>query len=272
MNDLNPEKCVVILGSGMSINELTDDQRSFIAKCPTRISVNKFAVFYKKAKIIPTHVYFLDNFSEAAVNFLRLIVKTLSEDKIKDITYLISPDYQVANSKIQLVLKSYYIRFINKTRRVFKLKKRSKLFYLSPYSRVEKLSVYDWKDSRNKWAFDSSDSLFHYRGSFTTVLNYISLNFRKHKIILAGVDFDSPGYFFQDELDKLNLKSSDWTTDITNKEKKHFSIIDYKGTKMDDLMPYVLDCLKNTGNEMLSFHDGYVVKKKWARLISNIKK
>src|SRR5690606_952628 len=115
--------------------------------------------------------------------------------------------------------------------------------------------------------FSKEQPLFHYRGSFTSVLNYVSLNYAGYSILLVGVDFDSPEYFFQKEMEALTFETSDRTTDIIKKEQKHFSIIDENGTKMDDLMPYVLECLETTKNPMFSLNESYAVKQGWAKLL-----
>ncbi|HLT42694.1 MAG TPA: hypothetical protein VKZ95_08325, partial [Sphingobacteriaceae bacterium] len=87
---MDKNKTVVILGSGLSINNLTEEQKQHINQCEVRIAINKFAAFYKIAGIVPTHVYFLDSFSKASINFLRYIFDVIRKDKLKNITFLLS--------------------------------------------------------------------------------------------------------------------------------------------------------------------------------------
>lgn len=255
---LNKNKTVVVLGSGVSINELTKYEQDIINSCKIRIAINKFGAFYKKANILPTHIYFLDSFSEETKDFLHYIVEVLRRNKVKNLTFLLSKQ-NVSKSRINYLLKQYY----------FKIKKIKESVLLLPSdSKVEFLNrVKKYDDIDNKWAFKKSDPLFHYRGSFTTVLNYISLHYPAHDILLVGVDFDSPGYFFQDEMEKLTFKTDDWTTEMTQQQKKHFSIIDHGGKKMDDLMPYIIECLQQTNNSLYSLNNSYLVKNNWAKLI-----
>jgi hypothetical protein len=63
-------------------------------------------------------------------------------------------------------------------------------------------------------------------------------------------------------LKELPFETKDWTTNISRENNKHFSIIDYKGTKMDDEFPFVIEKLASTGNVMYSISkNSYLVEK-----------
>jgi hypothetical protein len=120
-------------------------------------------------------------------------------------------------------------------------------------SKIHYIDIQNWDKRGNFWAKTMNQKLFHYRGSFTSVLNYISIKYPNHDVFLAGVDFNSFGYFFSEKaLSELPFSTNDWTTGISKNNNKHFSIIDYNGTKMDDELPFIINELSKTGNKMYS--------------------
>lgn len=272
---------VVVLGSGLSINNLTHETKELINNCPVKISINKYAAFYEKAKITPTHVYFLDDFSKSAMLFLKYIINFLNNKDLNDITFIVSKNYRGCFKKTKI---KYYISkafaivnlFIYKVI-LFVLRKFVKSFSVKKFNflkniiniflkpkdvirfnvicktfKFEYISVQNWISKGNKWETSLIKPLYHYRGSLTTVLNYISIKFPNKKILFVGVDLNSPEYFFQEELNSLNIDSTDWTSEYIQAEKKHFSIINYKNTKIDDEFPFIIKSLKETGNIIYS--------------------
>lgn len=272
---------VVILGSGISINSLTHDERTILNSYHTKIAINKYAAFYENSGIVPTHVYFEDDYDESAIKMLSFIVNKIRKNGVKDVTYVISENYRgcLYSNRFVLFFKkaSNFLMFLIQYTLVklfrFFFKKGNKSFYdwvrlrieeLIPYKSISRfnrilpenkinyISKQNWINSDNKWAKTLEEPLYHFRGSFSTVLNYVSVCFPNHPILLVGVDFNTSEYFFQEELKKLKFETSDWTTKITHQNNKHFSLIDYKGTKMDDELPYMISCLKETNNIMYS--------------------
>jgi hypothetical protein len=69
---------------------------------------------------------------------------------------------------------------------------------------------------------------------------------------LVGVDLNSPRYFFQAELERLELEWQDWTTPIVARERRHFSAIDWKGTTIFDQFDVILRQLAKTNNALVN--------------------
>ncbi len=88
------EDYIVVLGSGKSVNDLTLEQREFLNSCTVKIGINKYGAFYKKAKIIPTHLYFLDDYDNKTIRFFMYMLKQLKKDKIQELTLLVSDRYK----------------------------------------------------------------------------------------------------------------------------------------------------------------------------------
>lgn len=288
---------VVVLGSGISVNSLKPEIKSLINSCPIKIGINKYAAFYEKAQIVPTHVYFLDDFSNSSISILKYIINFIKSKSFKEIQFIVSKNYigYFKKSKLNYYVSKFigfinlfiykslifvlrrtirnyntekFTNFKNIAKKVLKPKDLNKFSFVHKNFKFEYISVQDWISKGNKWAKRLSDPLYHYRGSLTTVLNYISIKFPNKKILFVGVDLNSPQYFFQDELNKLNINSTDWTSEYIKNEKKHFSIIDYKGTKIDDEFPFIINSLAKTGNTIYSVTEKtYLVEKGFIKSI-----
>lgn len=282
LNSKEKKPYVVVLGSSKSIKELSTEELNFIALSTARIALNKFGAFYEIAKIQPSHIFFYDDYSRSSLLFLKYIILKIKKLKFKEITFVISQRYQgylytnvfflIINKLIssikyffyqtvlkigRLTIKPINVLLFNKCKRQFdKLNLNDEIIrynLISKSSSVQYIEIQNWKSRGNTWAKSINEKLYHYRGSFTSVLNYISIIYPHHDIILAGVDFNSFGYFFSDEmLNKLPFDTEDWTTAISKENNKHFSIIDYQGTKIDDELPFVISELESTGNKMYS--------------------
>lgn len=255
-------KYCVILGSGESVNLLTSEQRQFINSQPIRIGLNKFGAYYKKSKITPTHIYFTDIFSAASRNYLKLIFNTSLENKL-DLTYILNKKvrYRATKSVLiyQLLRLLYFVPnlFFNHFKTILLLPKRGNFEYIG-YQK--------WDNSTNTWANSLNEDLYHFKGSLSTVFNYCALKFGHLDILLVGVDFNGSKYFFQEELDKEHFVTTDRTTEITQKENKHFSLIPTDdGLTFIDKLPYMLENLsdKNIDVQSISAHsrlvqDGFI--------------
>lgn len=239
-------KDVIVLGSGMSVLNLSEAEIEYINQCSVRIAVNKFAAFYKKVNIIPTHIYYVDSYETSVILFLKHIFQICRNDKLENLTFILNKNLNKKNflsNKLHFYLKKQY-RIINN-------KDLLKLFLIPHNCNLEFISHQDWLTG-DKWSDNLEEPLFHYRGGLSTVLNYVSVKYPNHPIRLVGVDFNSPCYFFQEELEKLNFSWQDRSTPITKQERKHFSAIPYEGTTIFDKFDFIIENLKFSGNEIFS--------------------
>ncbi len=86
-------KEVVVLGSGLSINDLTAEDVAYINECEAVIAVNKFMAFYAQTGIVPNIVYYVDHI-EGCSPFIDHIFRVCERDGIRDLTFILSKKYQ----------------------------------------------------------------------------------------------------------------------------------------------------------------------------------
>lgn len=247
---------IIILGSGMSILELSEAEIEYINQCPVRIAVNKFMAFYKKVNIMPTHVYYVDSYQTSVILFLQHIFNVCRQDQLKNLTFILGQHLnhkRIISNPLYFYLRQQYL----------KIKKINDInFFLVPQNCYFEFISHQSTLEGNEWSNTLEQPLFHYRGSLSTVLNYVSIKYPHHPVKLIGVDFNSPGYFFQDELNNLNFDWQDWTTPITQEKKIHFSAIPYKGTTIFDKFDFMVEHLKRSGNEIFSCNSNSILVQK----------
>lgn len=249
---------VIVLGSGESIMELNQEEIAYINRCKMVISINKFMGFYKKSGIIPTHVYFVDRHNNSIL-FIKYILRLCDADYLEGLTFIFHKSLKLRVYKTgirkffnQTVVFLYYgLRYLRRFRKellremtnsekFLKINKNHKYLYIT--------HTHSTKGER--WQTSLKKKLFHFRGSLTTVLNYVSIVSPNSDVYLVGTDFYGPTYFFERELDELDFEWKDWTYEVVKKEKKHLSFQDFEGVKMTDKFPYIKRCLEKSGNRL----------------------
>jgi hypothetical protein len=113
--------------------------------------------------------------------------------------------------------------------------------------RLEFATRTDWLEGGD-WATSLDEPLFHYRGSLTDALNYLSFTYPGSPIKLLGVDLKA-GYFFQQEPGTLG-KFSDWAEQVEKATGLHSTAADYQGKSVLDKLGFILECLDKTGNQL----------------------
>lgn len=245
----------IVLGCGKSILDLTKEEIEYVNHCNVVIAMNKYMAFYKKIGIIPTHVYFVDD-HENSRKFLEYIFDVCQNDGLEGMTFVVNKSlrsvlYASILDKFSLILKNTWRDFVNSfklvcARHIFLTKRR--YICILPSCQYQFISTTNWLEG-GFWANSLSEKLFHFRCSLTTILNYCTIIAPQKDIFLLGNDFRGSEYFFEDELNALPFDWKDWTTDITKKENKHFSFVDYEKTNIVDVFPQILDYLeKNQTN------------------------
>lgn len=269
---------VLVLGSGQSINDLTKEEREFLDELPIKIGINKYSYFHDVASITPNEIFFQDTYDKSAKNFLKAIFHKAKLGEYGCSIFYVSSYWRgkIFRSPIHFKLVyltvpflNFFKRILNKSIRLlgsrdirYDLSNRSDSILSPKDAQVFYIDKQKWNLRGNKWAKSLDEPLYHFRGSLTSVLNLISIKYPNTDIVLAGVDFNSPGYFFQTELEKVDFKTDDWTTDLVKKEGKHFSIINHDGSTMDDEFPKVIGWLNDSGNKIFSINrNSHLVEK-----------
>lgn len=237
-------KEVFVLGSGASISELTEEEKAHINQAEVRIAVNKFAAFYKKAGIVPTHVFFVDVHSPSATDMLQHIFDLCVEDGLADMRFVVNSkvkDRIFVNKNLAYYFHKYHPKSVYKHHPYYWTQRQFAMDFVTLYKFLE----------GGEWAVDLQQKLFHFRSSLSSVFNYVGVCFPGTVIKLVGVDLNGKDYFFEDDLRALSFSTSDWTTTHTKREEKHFTVQDYQGTNFLDKFPYMLEELSKTNNTLL---------------------
>ena len=254
---------VIVLGSGLSILELTEQEIQYINRCKVVIAFNKFMIFYKKSKIIPTHVYFLD-FHDNNLQILKHLLNVCKEDNLDNLTFIL-------HNRVKDMIFPHYTKRLNILFKDFDLKKVFKGQFISYLRELKDIVLFkaatgpkkaeylftsfnDWLQG-GEWAKTIAQSLYHYRGSLSSVLNYVTIIAPGKTVYLVGTDFNSSRYFFDKELNDLPFTTRDWTSDIIKEHNKHFSVIEYQGTTIFDKIPYILYEMKQHGNQLFCINN-----------------
>lgn len=244
---------VVVLGCGISISDLKDEEIQYINRCKTVVAMNKFAAFYDKVNIIPTHIYFTDT-HENSNKLLQYIITKMDNDEIYGLTYILHKEFQgclLFGSQKPSILHHVKAKMIRETNcikymlehpkgRVFTIVRTLRKIISGLVTRVQYLRV-NKKNYFNfvfpnifgsvRWATELNQFLFHYKGSLSSVLNYISIIRPGAEVLLVGTDFYSGEYFFENELESLNIPWKDWTTKIVREKGIHISALPFTNSK-----------------------------------------
>lgn len=256
-------KKVIVLGSGMSVLDLSSEEIDHINQCEMVIALNKYMAFYKKVGIMPTHIYFVDS-HENSLRFLRYILQVCRQDNLTGLHFIFdkqvrkrmySNTWQQAQARLFLAL-FHSLRFFKwyNTAVIKQIMHDDVLLEQLPNNAYTFIDVSGWLDG-GEWQTTLSKPLYHFRGSLTTVLNYISIVAPATDIYLIGNDFYGSSYFFDEELEQLNFEWKDFTYDTVKKAGKHFSFQDYQGKKITDVFPFIISSLQKTDNQLFCVND-----------------
>lgn len=269
---------IVVLGSGISINSLSDEEREFIDSRKVKIAINKYAAFYQKARIVPTHIYFTDDYYESSRNFFEYMINFLNKERVPNLTFIVSKSMfpMLAKNKSQYLQKKFK-NLIKDLKEIFlNLYKSSKkrtshkinTLKLPLDSKIQSVEIVSHIKKGTPWAKKLEEPLYHFKGSLSSVLNYISIFYSNKKVLLVGVDFNTSSYFFEEELSELKFQTKDWTSELSKNENKHYSIIRTNGVKMDDEIPFMITELKKRQIELLSINkNSYLVEQDFVKYI-----
>ena len=247
---------VIVLGSGMSILDLTKEEKKHIARCKYVIAFNKFMAFYKKAGVLPTHVYFYDK-HDNSFDFFKYILKVCRKDSLCNLTFITNELYAQNRKSFKSFFKFYRLRIekkvlhkklsIEEKEWIRNFKNNSLLYPIN--SKILAINVGTMIEGGD-WAANLKQKIFHYRGSLTSVLNICTILFPNTDVFLVGNDFNYSSYFFEEEINELKFAWKDWTYDLVKKEGKHFSYQNYQGTSMEDNFLFIIESMSKTNNNL----------------------
>lgn len=247
---------VVILGSGKSILTLSDKDREFIEQCDARIAINKFGAFSDIAGIEPTHIFFLESYEQSCWNILQHIFAQTIKARRAGVTFVVSTDLRdkcvpCDDSRRSLLDAAGYFSQLEHDpffwRTLPELKGDPEAFLIPVDCHLQFRAHHDWL-SGGPWATNSTETLFHFRGSLTSAINYATVEFPNAVIWLVGTDFTDGGYFFDDALDRITYPWQDWTTAETRESGVHASIRPLYNISMLDAFPVICEEVDRSGS------------------------
>jgi hypothetical protein len=268
---------IVILGSGRSFLDLSENELKYIRRCKIRIGLNKYLAFYRKLNIIPTHVYLVDVHGNC-LGWIEHFLNICNQDKLANINFIFdnSLENKFFKNKFSFYYRSIKNIIFDKTLKIskgeailLKLKKLVRVIlerqkYLGYFlkipdnCKVEFVNRTGFLDAKI-WASSFKQELFHYRTSFTSLLNYITIKYPKKHILLVATDFNSGKYFFQDELETMKIDWKDFTSDLSEKNQSHYSIQDYQNSNLLDKMAYIISKVHESGNEITCLNSNSIL-------------
>jgi hypothetical protein len=118
-----------------------------------------------------------------------------------------------------------------------------------PGCRYEFVTRHDWLEG-GRWATRIDEPLYSLRTAFTSALNYLAIRYPGSTIRLVGTDFNTPGYFFEEEMRRLRLPWDDWTAAMQSEHGTHSSAVTYGGSTVFDGFPYMREQLDQAGIQL----------------------
>ncbi len=234
---------VFILACGESVLDLTDREREHIAGSECVLALNKFALFYELAGILPTHVYHVDHHMPGPL-VVQAMHNLLVTNGITDVTLILGPWYR------ENCMVARWDRYLRKRMARWALRSEFPLIKTLRAITYEYLNMAPWLEPGH-WARRPSEPHFHYRTSMETAINYVAIRFPGRPIKLVGADLNSPRYFFQDKLETLSFDWRDWSLSVAREaEAVHFAVTDYKGGTILDEMAFIHERLAETDNSL----------------------
>lgn len=212
---------VVVLGSGPSIAELTDEERDIISGLPT-IAMNRYLPFWEMIGLWPSYVFAADSRGVAPRVFLE-ICKTIHSCDLP------AP---------KMLLENYY-----------RLCVPAGLDAIC-FSRDDQLGT------NLNWADDPLQPMFFHRGSLSTLMNVISVFRIARNIALIGIDLNRAGTFFDCKKSACPTFFNEWEHDgATN--GRHATTVEINGWKGSilDHWNLVNDGLTRNGIQLVSLSD-----------------
>jgi hypothetical protein len=227
-NEGRPDE-VFLLGCSRSMLELTAEEVGYINRARCVLALNKFVLYHDVVGIVPTHVWFTE-VHHPGPEILRHILRYCRRVGLDRITFVVLPrgTFQprpIAYWKDVLIRKARGLH----TWQIYRIPRRSGVEFVTLNHYLE----------GGDWAVSLDQPLFHLRTSFTCALNYLAIQYPGTTIKLVGTDFNTHGYFFDEQISRHKIDFSDWTTPIQDEHKRHFAAVEHGGSTVFDAFPVI---------------------------------
>ncbi|WP_169981015.1 hypothetical protein [Tautonia rosea] len=232
---------IYLIGCSRSVLDLTPAECARINRARCVMGLNKFIYFHKIANILPTHVWFTD-YHPPSPRILGDIFAACRRDGLRGLTFVLDACYQKC---LRVGVFRYHAARVR--RRLRLRRSRNWPLMLAPAScRYEFVTRHDWLEG-GCWATRIDEPLYSLRTAFTSALNYLAIQYPGSTIRLVGTDFNTRGYFFDEEMLRLALPWDDWTASMQSQHGTHSASIEYNGATVFDGFPYMREHLNQAG-------------------------
>lgn len=234
---------IFLIGCSRSVLDLLPEERARINRARCVLGLNKFVYFRRIAGITPTHAWFAD-YHPPSPRILGDIFDACRRDGLRGLTFVLDACYEKR-------LRIGAIRY-NAARVRRRLQLRLRRGWISPLMRApsgcryEFITRHDWLEG-GRWATRIDEPLYSLRTAFTSALNYLAIRYPGSTISLVGTDFNTSGYFFEEEMRRMRLPWDDWTVAIQAERGIHSAAIEYGGSTVFDGFPYMKEQLGRAG-------------------------
>lgn len=232
-----------ILGSGSSLNLLTQAERRYLNEHPRVLALNKYLLFEDIIGVSPSDYMLLDRHFPAHIVFSRTL-QTLSKLARKPTLYI----------------EEFYRKYVSlkPTELLDGLKSRIFLWHKTKFwlplniigTKINFCHNILDNDQTFRWAKTIDEPLYFYRGSLTSALNLATIIYPGCDIKLLGVDLNTNNYFFDDRLMR-HPELIDRFYTVGQQDNKHPTTIDIgkssKHTSILNSFPKILKQLEHLG-------------------------
>jgi len=240
-----------ILGSGRSLLNLTEADKSYINNAEFVLAFNKYLIFSDLVGIRPTHYLLGDDGIKADV-MLRETVAICKQRGYEDLTFILGRAYQPNTTD-----------FIKRKRRLKRQMSPHKRLFFPFFDRKDTAALsyagrnaiyidrHYWLEGGD-WARALNETIFHFRGSLSGAINLANIFHPTYDVKLLGVDLDHHAYFFQEAIDADPGKWGVFLQRLTTHSENHETIVDYKGVGgIQEKFPFMVEQVARTGGRLL---------------------
>ena len=235
---------IYLIGCSRSVLDLTAADRERINRARCVLALNKFVYFRRIAGIMPTHVWFAEDHPPCP-RILDDILADCRRNRLRNLTFILSRFYRfgLRQGGVRYAM-AYVRRAIRRNRKAY-----WRLTHGPAGCHYEFVRRHDWMTG-GSWAKSLDEPLYNLKTGFTSALNYLAIRYPGSTIQLVGTDFNTPGYFFEEEMRRLQLPWDDWSSAMQAEQGTHSAAIAYGGSTVFDGFPFIKEQLERSGIEL----------------------
>ncbi|MFP4500214.1 MAG: hypothetical protein ACLFTT_04365 [Candidatus Hydrogenedentota bacterium] len=238
------EDTVYVLGSGVSMRRLSDEERRFL-NTRTTVGMNKYLLFWDLLDVYPTH-YFLADIHYPALRVYEESVQRVEETG-KPVHFLLDQTYRKRYGAGLLK------RLFNTPFRVGVYRRHG--YWYNPAVMPARVTYFKrchrWR-APEQWGTSLDDLMFFWRGSLSCLINLLTVIGLGRRIKLLGVDLNTAGSFFDDALEtRPYLLDPYMKMQGQGQRPRHFTAMPHQGMPgIQAKWPFIQENVRAQGYEL----------------------